>query len=790
MSRSTRDGISRPERAERDNSMRASPRTAARGTAARGPGEQAAASRAGRTIAAAGLIGSATLSIPLTAALAMPGSAAVPAPGPAILTAHDVFGPGTQFRAYTAVRPAAAQPEGPGGTAGSQDLPIYRQSQRHLKQLRQARSNAPQPRAAAGRGRSGHADGQPVTATLTAYTTPDGAVSGPSPVPSGNPSPLPSGSPSAVPSASPPPVPSAVPSGGSVGTGGAGVTSSRAVVDNGGPFVPASGAPTPAGGAPPSPRASAAPQPRPHHGHRHDRWVYQPPRDPRDVRSGGQATAPRAARGPAAGGAAHGYGPPATTMTSGAGHAFGTAPGMRPPGNMVTPGPTSTPVPAPPTSTAAPAPAVAPGVAPISPVPVSDTNGNALGSVLINQTTGSAVLVSPAGTPLGTVQSDPLTGSLLIVGTSGAVLGGLGVNPASGTIVLVGAAAPIPVVSPPAQFATGTPVQPTFPVPPNATDPVLNDPVLSGLASSLGSQGHASASDLPAGSYRVASLGFVPPPSADTAVAPSMGVPIAQNQPSTQGQILNQLVPDPGTPPVADGIYPNQIPANGGSIPGGTRIVAGGVTYNIPYDPAQPIQATTVPTTTGGVQADPGQTIILPPGTQLNLGSTSTYIPGNRDLLQLPDGTYYVGLPPAPGQPDTRTQVIIQTTPLPGAPDPGSPAPGQQTPPGTQTPQGTPGQQGTAGQQGAAPADGAAIPATPDPAASATPAMTAATDPSQTATPSALSPVPASQTPAPLTPPVVTPQMLSPAPVAAPAPAPVSPPPVVLAGGFGGSGSA
>ncbi len=212
MSRSTRDGISRPERAERDNSMRASPRTAARG-----PGEQATASRAGAAIAAAGLIGSATLSIPLTAALAMPGSAAVPPPGPSILTAHDVFGPGTRFRACTAAPPAAAQPEAPGRTAGSQDLPIYRQSQRHLKQLRQARPNAPQPpaapqpQAAAGRGRSGWVGGRPVTATLTAYT-PDGAASGPSPVPSGHPSPVPSGHPSPVPSGHPSPVPSGSPS--------------------------------------------------------------------------------------------------------------------------------------------------------------------------------------------------------------------------------------------------------------------------------------------------------------------------------------------------------------------------------------------------------------------------------------------------------------------------------------------------------------------------------------------------------------------------------------------------
>jgi hypothetical protein len=333
------------------------------------------------------------------------------------------------------------------------------------------------------------------------------------------------------------------------------------------------------------------------------------------------------------------------------------------------------------------------------------------------------------------VQSDPLTGNLLVVGASGAVLGGLGVNPASGMIVLVGAAAPIPAVSLPAQFADN-PGQ----------------------------------------------------PAADTAMPQSMGVPVAQNQSSTQGQILNQLVPDPGTAPVADGIYPNLIPANGGSIPGGTRIVAGGVTYNIPYDPAQPIQATTAPTTIGGVQVEPGQTITLPPGTQLNLGSSSTYIPGNRDLLQLPEGTYYVGLPPAPGQPDTRTQVIIQTTPPPGVPSPGgSQAPGQQTPQGTPGQQGTLDQPSTPGQQGgAAPSGGAATTATPDPAAAP---MTAAADPSQTGTPSALSPAPISQEPAPLTAPTVTPQMLSPAPVAAPAPAPVSPVPV-LAGSFGGSGSA
>ena len=74
------------------------------------------ASRAGRTIAAAGLIGSAALALPAAAALTSPGSAAVPAPGPVVLTAHDVFGPGTQFQR---LHRGPAVPVGSAGPAGS-----------------------------------------------------------------------------------------------------------------------------------------------------------------------------------------------------------------------------------------------------------------------------------------------------------------------------------------------------------------------------------------------------------------------------------------------------------------------------------------------------------------------------------------------------------------------------------------------------------------------------------------------------------------------------------------------
>jgi hypothetical protein len=165
--------------------------------AARGGEQQPTrANRAGRKIAAAGLIGSAALALPAAAALASPSSVAVPspAPGSVLLTAHDVLAPGTQFRAYTVGQPLqsiqpvqqthsshsaqrthlpstsalvsqtarayAAKPgsatrnlsqagagQSPDGTGrsprdsrttapASRDLPIYRQSQRHLQRLR------------------------------------------------------------------------------------------------------------------------------------------------------------------------------------------------------------------------------------------------------------------------------------------------------------------------------------------------------------------------------------------------------------------------------------------------------------------------------------------------------------------------------------------------------------------------------------------------------------------------------------------------------------------------------
>ena len=83
------------------------------------------AARAGRTIAAAGLIGSAALALPAAAALTSPGSAAVPSssPGSVVLTAHDVFGPGTQFQRLhrgpaEPGRPRLIRPALPGSGAG------------------------------------------------------------------------------------------------------------------------------------------------------------------------------------------------------------------------------------------------------------------------------------------------------------------------------------------------------------------------------------------------------------------------------------------------------------------------------------------------------------------------------------------------------------------------------------------------------------------------------------------------------------------------------------------------
>ena len=113
-------------------------------------------------------------------------------------------------------------------------------------------------------------------------------------------------------------------------------------------------------------------------------------------------------------------------------------------------------------------------------------------------------------------------------------------------------------------------------------------------------------------------------------------------------------------------------------MPGGSTFTdAGGVTYNIPYSANTPVTVT-IPNPTG---SGAGQTISIPPGGSINLGAANVTIPGNRDPIQLPDGTYLVGPAPAPGQPDTRTQVIIQTTPPPGLPGQDTQPPAQTTPP-------------------------------------------------------------------------------------------------------------
>jgi hypothetical protein len=263
-----------------------------------------------------------------------------------------------------------------------------------------------------------------------------------------------------------------------------------------------------------------------------------------------------------------------------------------------------------------------------------------------------------------------------------------------------------------------------------------------------------------------------PSPQASDAAAPQVSAQQGQAADSLVQQAQNQLIPDPNTPLLPGGIAPNLIPSSGGVVPGGSTFTdANGVTYNIPYGSNMPVTVT-IPDPTG---AGAGQTISIPPGGSINLGTANAYIPGNRDQIQLPDGTYFVGPAPAPGQPDTRTQVIIQTSPPPGPEgpsaqpsDPATPSP-VTPPPAGATPGGS-----TQNVTDPSATQTASAAVTPAPS----PAQVPAQDTSQPAvtTPADTTP-PAVTTPADTTPPAVTtPADTTPPAATTPAPVDTTPP--------------
>ncbi len=461
MTKSTSYGTARPSGGAQRAGTRPDRAAAARPVAARpvaaGPvpipaGEQATrAARTGRKIAAAGLISSAALALPATAALTSPASAAVPSPTPGsvILTAHDVFGPGTQFSAYTVgqpdqavqsahparsaepaqaarghtARPAAAtrnQPpsrtpragdaqggSGPQQWAGqsaspsSPDLPVYRQSQRHFQQLRGSASTVQRP-----------------VNAVTSVTNGGSSVIQPRP-------------------------------------GGTPTTAQRGRPD-GGPDM--SG---PWRGQPAGYRYS------PHHDQRAS-WQGQWPAQPQPATStpAGPATSTPVVL-------ANG----SPTVASAAG---GTA------GAIVNGG----------TAGSAASPATGSGAAPVSPtltaVPVSDPARNPAGLIEIDPATGQGALVSAAGAVLGAVAVDPATGSLVVVGPAGTVQGTLAINQATGTVTYTSGT---PVTAP-AGPATGTPAGPAVSTP----------------AGTVAAPGTATATGMPAGTvpWGLKGYGFEP----------------------------------------------------------------------------------------------------------------------------------------------------------------------------------------------------------------------------------------------------------------------------------------
>ena len=243
-----------------------------------------------------------------------------------------------------------------------------------------------------------------------------------------------------------------------------------------------------------------------------------------------------------------------------------------------------------------------------------------------------------------------------------------------------------------------------------------------------------------------------PSSQASDAAAPQVSAQQGQAADSLVQQAQNQLIPDPNTPLLPGGIAPNLIPPSGGVVPGGSTFTdANGVTYNIPYGSNMPVTVT-IPDPTG---AGAGQTISIPPGGSINLGTASAYIPGNRDQLQLPDGTYFVGPAPAPGQPDTRTQVIIQTSPPPGLQGPSAQPPDPATP-----------SQATPPPGGATPGGSTQNVTDPTATQTASAAVTPAPSPAQVPAQDASQPTATTPAPADTTPPAVT----------TPAPADTTPP--------------
>jgi len=70
------------------------------------------------------------------------------------------------------------------------------------------------------------------------------------------------------------------------------------------------------------------------------------------------------------------------------------------------------------------------------PVEVFDINGDSVGFAVGDPTTGAVELVGLGGAVVGTVRADPLTGTLVVV-PNDVPSGQLGVNPATGKVVLV-----------------------------------------------------------------------------------------------------------------------------------------------------------------------------------------------------------------------------------------------------------------------------------------------------------------------------------------------------------------